>query len=68
MDSPDSLRFVNDFERRIRLIGTDAAQERFVRELVSDIAMDCPLPILSQLANCVLGLRKAELRAAGEQN
>jgi len=68
MDSHESIRFVRDFAERIRLISTDRAQERFVRDFVSKVALDCPLPILSQIAARVLELRSAELREAGDCN
>jgi len=68
MDDAKSLAFVADFEKRIRQAPTDKTQEAFVRELVADIAQDCPIPVLTQLATCILNLRKSELKAAGEWN
>jgi hypothetical protein len=68
MDNAKSLAFVKDFERRIYQAPNDKTQETFIRELVADIAQDCPIPVLTQLATCILDLRKSELKAAGDWN
>lgn len=68
MDTLKSLEYVNDFARRIECMADDPKQERFVRELVADIAKDCPLHVLKEIALCVLSVRRRELNEAGRQN
>lgn len=68
MDTPESLIGVNDFAKRIEGMATDPAKERFVRELVAEIAMDCPLHIIKKIATCVLDLRRAELLSSSQRN
>lgn len=68
MDTHESLEYVNDFARRIESMSTSLANERFVRELISDIAYDCPLHVLKEIAECVLSIRRRELDKAGREN
>jgi hypothetical protein len=68
MDDAKSLAFIADFERRIRQAPTDKNQEVFIRGLVADIAQECPIPLLTQLATCILNLRKSELKSAADWN
>ena len=68
MNDIKSLTFIADFETRIQKAQTDKSQESFIRELIVDIAQDCPLPVLTELAICVLRLRKSELKKTSECN
>ena len=68
MNDIKSLAFIADFETRIQKAQTDKSQESFIRELIVDIAQDCPLPVLTELAICILRLRKSELKKTSECN
>ena len=68
MNDIKSLGFIADFETRIQKTQTDKSQESFIRELIVDIAQDCPLPVLTQLAICILHLRKSELKKTSDCN
>lgn len=68
MDTHESLENIIDFARRIESMPTDPKNERFVRELVSEIALDCPLHVLKEIAECVLVIRRRELDKAGREN
>lgn len=68
MDSDHSLRLVHSFEAQIAAMKTSKKDEQFVREFVSELVLDCPLDILTSMAQHVVDLRKAELRDAAQQN
>jgi len=67
MDTPKSVDNLRDFESRISRI-TDPAQERFARELIRGVVENCPLDVLTQIATCIIGIRRAELVRASTEN
>lgn len=70
MDTNQSLEIVRDFANRIESMATGGrpTDERFIRELLADIAGDCPMHVLKEIAECVLAIRLRELERAGQQN
>lgn len=55
-----SHAYLADFERRLHCI-THSGNEKFIRELISEWAMECPLGLLFDFAQAAIRYRKMEL-------
>jgi len=68
MDNHKSLEYVKEFEQEIAEAPNSIAAEMKIRSFLMDILQDCPMSVLIEIATCVLNIRKAELKRAGESN
>lgn len=68
MSDARSLLIILDFKRRIANLQTTPGDQKFIRELLAEIAADCPLNVLEELANCLLRIREREMKAETDGN
>jgi hypothetical protein len=57
-----------EFSRQVSFARFDKESERIVRCILEEVAKDCPLPLILELAGVVIDYRKRELRIEAEQN
>jgi hypothetical protein len=56
------------FAEHVRNAPSDEHAERVVRLMIGNVATNCPMGLLLQLAQCVIDYRKTELRGEAELN
>ena len=55
-------------QEKVASAPTDKKAEAFLRDLIADVAKDCPIHALVHIGQCLVDIRKSELRDEAERN
>jgi len=66
MDDKRRVNFAK-FKGWVRDAATDPAAEKRLRVMVEECAKDCPIDILVQLGQCIIDIRRSEIRGEIKQ-